>query len=315
MRHFFKTQTFHINFNKNNNINCKMNTCAVGSLQCPVRRAINEIRGGMSGNNNNDNTGEDDNLINGGLDWTGSFDEVNDADTQIVCDNIDYYVTSRKLEFARNELNYNAGLIKLNQFITKSTTPDVKTFGELWQCISKQLQKNYIREKFVTVVDRIHAIEQFVLVAARKKQTNGVSQTNGLSQSLGLSLPTIVFDTNDLAGVQYKPNILWFNIIAILQYFRELNINAFLSTPFKPIAESLVTNITPPTIEYPPNTLLIIPNDIPSSHKRFEQEMIVAQYIQSMEKLQCAACKLFDNILMVTQEVVPKHVITNIYIR
>lgn len=260
------------------------NTCTSAS-GCPVRVAIDEIRGGLS---------EDDAFlisVTGGA-LSSSFDEgIQSNDDYIVCDNVDYYVTTRKLEFARAELNYNAELIKLSQLIAKSMTPKVKTFGELWQHITKQLQKNYIKEKFVAVVERIHYIEQLVATA---------TSMNRAGESL--SLPTIIFDNNDLAGIQYKPNVLHQIIEKILSYFRELNINTILQSPIKPISSTIIAGLDKqiPTIEYPPTTVLIQPVDVATARKRFNQEMIVAQYIQGMEKMQCAACRLLDNILVVT---------------
>lgn len=240
---------------------------------CPVVKAIGEIRGG--GIYSDDAEETNNNLIKIG----GS-----DSEVEFVCDDMSFYIMSRKMELARFELSKpNLAVIEAKYNAMFRDVVGIDYSALYTRIIDRALKKKYIYDQFVQLVDLLGSMEQ--TIAAK------VDALGRKGQPINISLPDIFLLPHVDTLIVYRPDILADTMNKIIDYVNKININALLKEPlnihiprvekFAGSPPDMKTKIEPVQSTSSPEEFLA------GMHKILDQELVVAKYIQEIEKYQC----------------------------
>ena len=234
---------------------------------CPISVAIREIRGGHNREEN-----DDINVV-----------AIGGANThELVCDDVAYYITRRKIAFARAEV------AKLNNVVV----PPVNTFvGKTYRDVAAEILAEIPRrlyDQLVATCDIIARIEDLLsrVVCGGKNPINITmcSLCDGVLDSIHED-PRRLFNAETAFGIALQ----------ICMHVSACDINVLLTSP-------LVTRVVMPTEPQITPIDLATRIDDPGP----AQEMIVAEYLRTVEDYHCVLIRSLSSVHTMCDEIVNK---------
>jgi len=258
-------------------------------MQCPIVIAINEIRvGGYYKDEDSDV-----NVIKIG---------GNDSPIEFVCDEVGYYIMSRKMELARFELsnpNHEATNLKYRLSFGWMIPSD---YSQLYtRIIDRAIKKDYLYNQFVQLVNLIGEMEEFIITS--------VAAAGRAGKVINVSLPDIILMPHIDQIIVYRPDVLMATINKIISYINRLNITSLLGEPVQKNIE-MVTPFTgiPPCMSTQVISKAVVFDSaekyLKSMHELLAHEIIVADYVQKVENYQCGVINKMNSIYDVCKKII-----------
>lgn len=254
---------------------------------CPVVETIKEIRGSGLWIEDDDQ----ENIIKLG----GS-----ESNTSIVCDNVAFYMMTKKMDFARFKLskpNYNACKSKYHKDFKKITG----TYAEVYtRLIDNVLKKNYMYTQFTDLVDLIYNME--LLIVSR------VESESRAGHNINISLPDIILLPHIDKLIIYRPDILTETINKLINYINKVNINSIIKDNIR----ADIPNVEKFDKKLDMATKIISREDEPGDAEEYitemnillDQEMIVADYVREIEKYHCIVINYLNKVYDVCKKLI-----------
>jgi hypothetical protein len=241
-------------------------------MTCPVVAAIREIRG--AGLYKDDCEESPDDVIKLG---------GNNTDIEFVCDDMTFYMMTRRMELARFELSkpdFAQCKAKYTRMFKNIVGIDYSTLYT--RIINQALKKKFLYKQFVELVELIGETEQLIEIKVNSAARRGVP--------INISIPDIILLPHIDQLIIYRTDILCATMNKIINYMNKINVNSLLSEP----VNSNIPQIKPFAVT-PPDMKTQIPeidatdaDEFLAGMKRtLEHEMAVASYIREVEKYQC----------------------------
>jgi hypothetical protein len=261
-------------------------------MTCPVVRAIKEIRGaGLYQDENSEST---DRVIKIG---------GNNSPTELVCDEISFYIMVRKLELARFELskpNIEDCRIKYKKMFGEVVGLDYSSLYS--RLIDTVLDKSHIYRQFVELINLIGELEQTIIIVVRTVGTRGTP--------INMSVPDMFLHPHIDKLIIYRPDILSDTINKVIDYVNKLNINSILTEKIT-VSVAPVEKFKPKHLPSMDTIINPAENEIPSPEKFIEvmqsilgQETEVANYIGEIEQYQCYIINRVNEIYDVVRRMI-----------
>ncbi len=234
---------------------------------CPISSAIRTIRGGFyAGREEHDDMRV---VVIGGGSKTNA--------STFVCDDVAYYITRRRLEFARYELSQrNGGTVPAPHVYTSMM------LGEIAAAIINDLPMR-LHDQLVSICDIISRMEDLiqrrVLTNANSANISLCSLCNGIFTRVD---PRELFNTTNAYTV----------VNAVVDHMRGNDINVLLTSP------CTVQLATVPEFTMTAPTWTDIAND--------ESEMIVAEYLRNVEGYHCELIACLGSVHARCDEILSK---------
>src|ERR1700744_2611681 len=234
---------------------------------CPVANVIKDIYG----------AGWDD-------DDSARLIKLGGSDTEIVCDDVSWYIMSRKIELARFELSapdFAACELKYEKMFSRLA--GMKYSAAYIVIMDSALQKKYLHEQFTRLIDLLAEMEQII--------STRIATLARANAQINISLPDIFLLSNVDKIILYRPDLIAGVINKIIDYANGFQINAILTSPAGAKIPS-VEQFKPPGIDLHASIPLS-----PRTHtadeyiifmkKILEHECVIADYIRDIEKYHC----------------------------
>ncbi len=244
---------------------------------CPVVKAIREIRG--AGLCDDDDT---QTVKLGG----------SDAQIEYVCDDVSFYITTRKMTLARFELSrptMQECVHKYHELFRADYTDYAAIYAHI---VEHALEKKYMYRQFVQLVDLLENINQPILRRVDNLARQG--------KPVNISLPDIIFLPHVDQIIAYRPDILEHTINKIIDYVNRINIDSLIPSH----ARANIKHVGPFTAaEQLDMSISIEPIDATTPAEYMEQmnallnhEITVAKYVNGIEKYQCMVINHMNKI-------------------
>lgn len=229
-------------------------------MSCPVRRVIAEVRGA-------------------GLNESGAVKiGGSESSCTIVCDSMDFYITSRKMDFARFELMNP----DIDACARKCDSMFVGTYAELYRHLIDKVIDRHLYTQFTQLIKLIGDMESVIIskiaIAAR---------TNA---AINVTLPNILLLPHIDSVILYRPDLLCLTVNKIIDYMNKINVNVILRSPL--IIK--IDRVPMPNIR-PIDMSREIERPVAGSAHEYlvgikrslDMELEVAAYAQDVEKYHC----------------------------
>lgn len=242
-------------------------------MSCPVVRAIDEIRGGGL----EDETGHV--VIVGGY-------------TRVV-DDVAFYMTARKLDFARFELSgpkADAISARHRSFFGWMFDDAGKILTDDIICarlIDKTIGRSALHDQFIEVVEMMGRLETTIY-----ERTMG----GELSDSLNISLPEIVLQPNIDRLITYRPDVLKHTVDRLVAWVNAVNVVSISAG--KSQSARVETISTPPDVM--PKKILPSPDTNPTlvgMKSLLAHEMHFCAHLREIEKYHCEAVTVLGRVV------------------
>ncbi len=249
---------------------------------CPIITTIHEIRGaGIYADDQEESTDRLIKVIRADTRGASSAQQI-----EYVMADVSFYMMSRKLELARFEVsNPTLTACKLKHKKMFSSIIGLTNAELCTYIIDKALNKKYLYTQFTRLVDLIGDIEGLII-----DQVDALGRDG---RQINVSLPNITFLPHIDQLIIYNPTALEQTTNKIIDYINKLNVNSILAAP-------IVTKLRPvppfrPTV--PLDSISqwaddLAPTDTVSGYlldmkKMMSREMLVATYVNEIEKYHC----------------------------
>lgn len=253
-------------------------------MLCPVVATINEIKG--AGWYAADDS--DDVVVLGGSD-----------STQYVCDEMSFYMTTRKMDLARFELK-RPSVEEYAKFYARgySEYADI-TYSEMYtKLIDRALKKKLLYAQFVDLVTLISDMEDLIL--------SRVEAAGRAGQSINVSLPDIILLPHIDSIIIYRADALEKTINKIISYINKINVNSLIKDPVainvahvrgfdaKMESQTVIPGVHATTAdEYLAGIKMML-----------EHEIKVAEYIRELEKYQCYVINHLNQVYDICKKII-----------
>lgn len=247
-------------------------------MQCPVVRTIQEIRGGNWYVDDTDDTATDTkNVIYYRPEFTKNKKIINGGSETtdlkpVVCDDMQFYITSRMMSLARFELSKpdDEAIGRKSAIMFKDIVG--KNKSDIVIHLIDNAMPKHIYKQFVQLINIIGDMEDIIVIKLRTmKQIN-------------ISLPDIFLLPYIDRLIVYRPDVLCDTINAVTVYMNKLNVNSMLSEPIKtPISSVDRFEAAEPTSAVGSE----LPKTIEEMHEMLNAELEVAKYLVKVEAYQC----------------------------
>lgn len=253
-------------------------------MTCPVVRVIREIRG--SGLYDDDNSS---NVI-----------KLGGADNEFICDDMTFYITVRKMEFARFELS-RPDYAACKQFYAKKFKNIVNIdYSQLYKrIIDDALKKKFLYRQFVDLVEIMGEIEQMVELKVIKSARKGLP--------INISIPDIFILPHIDQLIIYRTDILAQTMNKIIDYVNKINVNTMLSEPVISNIQhvpAFTGDVPVMTTQIPELTASNADEYITGMQSILNHEMVVANYIHSIEKYQCSVINHLNQVYIICKKII-----------
>jgi hypothetical protein len=237
-------------------------------MSCPVVETIKEIYGAGIFIDEFDN----DSLV-----------KIGGGNVEYLCDSAKFYITTRKMEFARYELNDVEFKNLKNGFFDNIVD---KSYKEIYEfIIDKVLNNKYVYNQFVNLINLIDVMEKALL--------RRIHRLGKEKKEINVSIPDMMFSTNVDTLILYRPDVLCETVNTIISYIMRLNIRSI-------IKESVSIDIK--KIDAFPHKLdmeIVVAGPLNTNEdaKRILQhEMVVADHVLKLEKYHCEVINQLNKI-------------------
>lgn len=258
-------------------------------MTCPVVLAINEIRGGGI----YDDTAENDCLIK-----IGGSDSLH----QYVCDNMSFYIMTRKLDLARFELSMpdqSACEKKYHDMFNDIIDLD---YSQVYQkLISGTVKKKFLYNQFIQMVEVISLLENTL--------DSKIEKMCKLGKPINVSIPDITFLPNIDELIMYRPDILTITTNKIIDYINNLNINSILKSPitskvdrvpaFAGDVPVMTNKINVEAGKGQTNKDILL-----SMHAILSRELVVAEHVRNVEKYHCIVINYLNKVYDICRQII-----------
>lgn len=252
---------------------------------CPVVKTICEIRG--AGTYIDDPELHDNNVIKiGGVEF--------------VCDDMSFYIMSRKMRLARFELSRpsliacEAGYSNMFRNVVGIDYATLYT-----RIIDSALKKKYVYYQFMQLVDLIGEMEQLIIARIDTAGRSG--------QSINISLPDLFLLPHLDRCIVARPDVLAHTMDKIIEYINKINVNALLKEPVRGIVPRVAKfSCLAPDMKtvIPPIDASSVEEFISGMHKTLEHEIVVASYIQDIEKYHCMVINHMNQVYDICKKII-----------
>lgn len=225
---------------------------------------------------------------------------------EVVCDSVNFYVTSRRLRIARLQIdaaarakNNPADMDHIGDTFARTCDQmfgkhwkDGRPIsrGELYERIMSEVGAGGIRAQIFAILDAIAALERLVMNSAIKSARS-------------LTLPDIVLPAEADLAAFYVPAAARAICNRVVDYVNQLNINAILAEPVVARIKPL-TDPAPETLPRPGDPWYFgqFPASIDDLSSAFSAEIGVAEYAKSAEKFHVVVAKKMCEVFEVIEK-------------
>lgn len=247
---------------------------------CPITNAITIIRGGYyRGREEYDDMNVI--VISGGSGNPNNTNNTNDTPTY-VCDDISYYMTKRRIAFARKDVAERNNIV----------TPAVHTFaGKTYRAaateIINSITHHHLYDQLTAVCDIIARVEDLL----NRRISGGKKPVNVTLCSLCDDVLSSISDPRCLFNAAFAYSVC----SQIVSHVGGTDVNVLLTSPVSALEPA------PEFTEDSPDWNLVIPEELALEH-----EMIVAEYLMRVEEYHCKLIRSLARVHAVCDEIISK---------
>lgn len=250
-------------------------------MSCPVVEVIKEIRGGGIYIEND----ETHDVMIGG----------NDTGITFVCDEMSYYITLRKMEFARFELSRPDLVSCERRYNLQWREYTGITYAVVYDKLIKKIAKNnLLYNQFTGLINLIHNMEETINAKILALSYSG--------KAINISLPSVILLPNVDELIYTHPDTLMDAVNKLTNYINQINLKS-ISRDCELAKVEKLQSITLPKLDmnktFDSSPDLATPDEyIDCMKKLLASEMTIANYIRLIEEYHCKVIvhmnKLFD---------------------